>query len=35
MTEKRSLAEIRKGFDAMLPVAEPTLSGKVRSRVMH
>jgi hypothetical protein len=29
------LAEIRKGFDAMLPVKEPALSGKVRRRVMH
>jgi|ThiBiot_300_plan_2_1041538.scaffolds.fasta_scaffold28573_2 hypothetical protein len=35
MTESRSLAEIRKGFDAMLPVNEPALSGKVRRRVMH
>lgn len=35
MTEIRSLAEIRKGFDAMLPVNEPTLSGKVRRRVTH
>jgi hypothetical protein len=35
MTERQSLAEIRKGFDAMLPVNEPTLSGKVRRRITH
>ena len=35
MNEIQSLAEIRKGFDAMLPVNEPTLSGKVGRRVTH
>jgi len=35
MSESQSLAEIRKGFDAMLPIHEPTLSGKVRRRVTH
>jgi hypothetical protein len=35
MTERESLAAIRKGFDAMLAVNEPTLNGKVRGRVMH
>ncbi len=35
MKEHESLAAIRRGFDAMLPVNEPTLSGKVRRRVTH
>ncbi len=35
MTERKSLAALRKGFDAMLAVNEPTLSGKVRGRVTH
>lgn len=35
MTERKSLAALRKGFDAMLSVNEPTLSGKVRGRVTH
>ena len=35
MTERESLSAIRKGFDAMVSVSEPTLSGKVRNRVTH
>jgi hypothetical protein len=35
MKEHESLAAIRRGFDAMLPINEPTLSGKVRRRVTH
>lgn len=33
--EFHALAELRKGFDALVPVTEPTLSGKVSRRVMH
>jgi len=35
MTERESLAALRKGFEAMLAVNEPTLSGKVRGRITH
>ena len=34
-TERQSLDEIRKGFDAMLPGNEPKLSVKVRRRSVH
>jgi hypothetical protein len=34
-TERQSLDEIRKGFDAMLPGNESKLSGKVRRRSVH
>jgi hypothetical protein len=33
--EGRSLAEIRKGFDAIIPGNERTLSGKVGRRITH
>jgi hypothetical protein len=33
--EGRSLAEIRKGFDAIIPGNERSLSGKVGRRVTH
>lgn len=35
MTEQDALKAIRQGFDAMLPVSEPTMSGKLRGRVTH
>ena len=35
MKEQESLAAIRRGFDATLPIKEPTVSGKVRRRVTH
>lgn len=34
-TELQSLAEIRKGFDTMLPVSDRKTSGRVRRRVVH
>ncbi|MBA2127789.1 DUF5076 domain-containing protein [Hyphomicrobium methylovorum] len=33
--EFQALTELRKGFDALVPVNEPTLTGKTRRRVMH
>jgi hypothetical protein len=34
-SEVQALEEIRKGFDAMLPVSGPKASGKVRGRSVH
>lgn len=35
MSEEEAMAAIRSGFEALHPVPEMTLSGKVRSRLTH
>lgn len=34
-SEHEAMSAIRQGFEAMHPLHEPTLSGKVRSRLTH
>jgi len=33
--EAAALAALKEGFDAMHPLHEPTMSGKIRGRVKH